>query len=247
MSRFILFLPAAAAVSALLGVGSMSSAQAATVVTASSSAALANVSLNLDGVKLSLGDLVGAQGTAKPLYYNRTTLPAFAKTIGNPLTGSVSVGAGGVVSSAGCTQPVTGRFVAGGTSVTGAVNLSVTTPLGTLLTIGLDGLESHSAFTRYSSGAGVPSGFANITRLRVGLPLLGIPAKSFSGTAKPNQILFQTPDKQVTIYLNRQTITMAAGKPTSITTDAVAVEIGNKTVGALSLSGDIVVGTAMAN
>jgi hypothetical protein len=85
-----------------------------------------------------------------------------------------------------------------------------------------------------------------IGKVTINAPLLGLNNKSFSGLPKVNQVLYQSPDKSVTIYLNRQIETMAAGQPTSITVDAIAV-VFNKAVNQASLGADIVVGTAMAN
>ncbi len=82
--------------------------------------------------------------------------------------------------------------------------------------------------------------------MTINAPLLGINNKTFSGEPKINQVLYQSPDKSVTVYLNRQVETMAAGKPTSITTQAIAI-VFSKAVNQASVSADIVVGSSMAN
>jgi hypothetical protein len=244
MSRFTKLLPAAFAVA--LGVGSISAAEAAPL-TAASSASVANIALNVDGLNLDLGNLVGASGSGSSAYLKQTALPGFSKTLGVPAAASLMLTTGGVVSRAGATVPNAGRLMSGATSSVGTLSLDIKTALGSLLSIHVGAIASHAGFTRTTAGLAVPGGSTDITKLVISGALLGIPEKTFTGSPKPNQILFQTPDKLVTIYLNRQTITSAAGKPTSITTDAIAVEIGGEAVGQLALSGDVAIGTSMAN
>ncbi|HEX4506511.1 MAG TPA: hypothetical protein VH722_12325, partial [Alphaproteobacteria bacterium] len=85
-----------------------------------------------------------------------------------------------------------------------------------------------------------------IGKVTINAPLLGLNNKTFSGSPTVNQVLYQSPDKSVTVYLNRQIETMAAGKPTSITVQAIAI-VFNKAVNQVSLGADIVVGASMAN
>jgi hypothetical protein len=115
------------------------------------------------------------------------------------------------------------------------------------LSITATNVVSHSAFTKTRTGAVTPTGFAKFGKVTISGPLLGIPTKSFSGPAKVNQVLFQSPDKSVTIYLNRQVTTGPANRPTSISVDALAVVVNNKSIPMNAISAEIVMGATMAN
>jgi hypothetical protein len=248
MQRFSQFMPAAvAAFSVLAGVAMAPPAMAAPPLVAASSAAAFNLSLNIDGQKQTLGNQVAASGSAPPAYKSSTSLPSYRKTYAGPAASSITVIGGSVTSSASSAGPSGGQITAVATSSMGEFDAAINTPLGALLTIHSNGVVSHAAFTRDRSGAVKPSGNATIGKLVIDGPLLGITRKAFSGSPKPNQILFQSPDKSVTVYLNRQTTTTAAGKPTSITIDALAIELSNSAVSGSSLSADVVLGSATAN
>jgi hypothetical protein len=248
MQRFSQFMPvAAAAFSVLAGVAVAPRSMAAPPLTAASAAAAFNLALNIDGQKQTLGNQIYAAGSAPPAYKSTTSLPSYRKNYAGPAGSSVVVAGGSVTSSASSVGPTGGQITAVATSSMGTFSASINTPLGALLTIQSSGVVSHAAFVRNRTGAVKPSGNANIGSLVIDGPLLGITRKSFSGAPKPNQILFQSPDKSVTVYLNRQKMTMAAGKPTSITIDAVAIEFSNSAIAGASFSADVVLGSAMAN
>jgi hypothetical protein len=128
----------------------------------------------------------------------------------------------------------------------GTFNATVNTPLGALITITAANVISRSTYTLTRNNGRKAVGYADIGKVTINAPLLGINNKTFSGEPTVNQILFQSPDKSVTVYLNREVETMAAGKPTSITVDAVAI-VFNKAINQASIGADIVVATSMAN
>jgi len=115
-----------------------------------------------------------------------------------------------------------------------------------LISITAGNVISRATYTLSRNNARKAVGYADIGKVTINAPLLGINNKSISGSPKVNHVLYQSPDKSVTVYLNRQVQTMAAGKPTSITVHAISVEF-DKGINQLSIGADIVVGNAMAN
>jgi hypothetical protein len=242
MQRLSSFIPAAA-----IAFSIFAGSAAAAPLTAASSASGFNMALNLDGEKQNIGNQLYAAGGAPPAYKSSTSMPSFSKNYAGPAGSSVSVSAGSVSSTASSAGPVSGSITAAGTFKAGTLNAGVNTPLGTLLSITATNVVSHSAFTKTRTGAVTPTGFAKFGKVTISGPLLGIPTKSFSGPAKVNQVLFQSPDKSVTIYLNRQVTTGPANRPTSISVDALAVVVNNKSIPMNAISAEIVMGATMAN
>jgi hypothetical protein len=248
MLRFSSLTPAAAAAFAIFaGVAVAPPSTAAVPLTAASSATGFDLLLNLDGEKQSTGNQLHAAGSAPPSYNVTTTMPSFSKGFPGPAGSSSSVSAGSVSSSARSEGPASGSVTGIGVFRAGTFNAGINTPLGALLTITASNVVSRSAFTKRSSGAVAAAGLASFGKVTISGPLLGIPTRSFSGPAKVNQVLFQSPDKSVTVYLNRQVMTGPAAKPTSISVDALAIVIANKTIPGNAVSADIVMGATMAN
>ena len=248
MQRVSQFAPAAVAAFAILaGVAMAPPATAAVALTAASSATGFDLALNLDGVPENTGNQLHVAGSAPPAYKTSTTLPSFSKTYDGPAGSSASLVAGSVTGAASSAGPVLGAITAVGAFHAGSLRATVNTPLGALLSISASGVVSRSTFTKTRAGAVTPVGAASFGTLTISGPLLGIPTKSFSGPAKVNQVLFQSPDKSVTVYLNRQVTTGPAKKRTSISVDALAIVIANKTVPGNAVSADIVMGATMAN
>jgi hypothetical protein len=246
MQRF--FIPAAvAAVSIFAGLAAASPSKAAVPLIAASSASALNLSLNIDGEKQTLGNQIYAAGSAPPAYNSKTSLPSYSKTYAGPAASSVWASASSVTSTASSAGPVLGSITSVGNFSAGTFGAAVNTPLGALLTVTATGVVSRSSFTRTRAGAVTAKGTANFGQVTISGPLLGIPTKSFSGAPKVTQVLFQSPDKSVTVYLNRQVTTGPASKPTSISVDALAVVVDNKSIPQNALSADIVVGATWAN
>jgi hypothetical protein len=221
-------------------------AAAAVPLTATSDAYAFNALINLDGEVLPVGKQVDAFGHAPPSYNQQTAMPSFSKGYNSPSGVSVSTGGGSITSIARSAGPVSGQITAVGQNTIGSFHAGINTPLGALITITAGNIVSRSTYTLNRNGAGKAVGYANIGKVTVNAPLLGINNKSFSGAPKVNQVLYQSPDKSVTVYLNRQVETMASGKPTSITTDAIAV-VFSKGLNGASISANVVVGSSMAN
>ena len=216
-------------------------------LSAASSAAAFSMDVNLDGQKTSLGNQLPAVGSAPPSYNVKTAAPSYSKVLATPGGASVGVRAGSITSTAAAATPYPGAIQSVGQSAIGTFNTTVGVPVvGTLLSISAANVVSRAVFTKTRSGTRTAAGYANIGNVVVNAPLLGFNNKSFSGAPKVNQILYQSPDKSVTIYLNRQTRTVVAGKPTSVTVNAIAVEF-SKAVQSQALGADIAIGTATAN
>ena len=248
MQRFSSLTPAAAAAFVIFtGVAVARPSQAGVPLTAASSATGFDLGLNLDGEKQNTGNQLHAAGGAPPAYKSTASVPGFSKSYNGPAGSSASVSAGSVSSSASSAGPVSGSITSVGTFGAGTFRAGVNTPLGALLSISATNVVSHSAFTKTRAGAVKPTGSASFGKVTISGPLLGIPTKSFSGPAKVNQVLFQSPDKSVTVYLNRHVLTGPANKPTSISVDALAIVIANKTVPGNAVSANIVMGATMAN
>jgi hypothetical protein len=211
-----------------------------------SSAAAFNMDVNLDGEKTALGNQVAAGGHAPPSYNSQNSMPSFSRNYSSPSGVSAALSGGSITSIARSAGPVSGQITSVGQSSIGTFNSTVNTPLGTLISITAGNVISRATYTLSRNNARKAVGYADIGKVTINGPLLGINNKTFSGSPKVNQVLYQSPDKSVTIYLNRQVETMAAGKPTSITVDAIAV-VFNKAINQASIGADIVVGTAMAN
>jgi hypothetical protein len=248
MLRFSSLTPvAAAAVAIFAGIAASPPSKAAVPLTAASSATGFDLALNLDGVTQNTGNQLHAAGGAPPAYKSTASVPGFSKSYNGPAGSSAAVSAGSVTSTASSAGPVSGSITSVGTFGAGTFRAGVNTPLGALLNISATNVVSHSAFTKTRAGAVTATGFANFGKVTISGPLLGIPTRSFSGPAKVNQVLFQSPDKSVTVYLNRQVTTGPVAKPTSISVDALAIVIANKTVPGNAVSADLVMGATMAN
>jgi hypothetical protein len=221
-------------------------ASAAVPLTAASNASAFNTVLNLDGQVVSLGRQVYAGGNAPPTYNSKNSVPSYSKNYQTPSGVGALVAGGSIISTASSAGPSGGQITSDARVTMGTFNATVTTPLGALISIHGGNIVSHSSFSKTRAGVGTPSGNANIGNVTINGPLLGINNKQFSGAPKVNQVLYQSPDKSVTVYLNRQTETMVRGKPTSITVDAIAIEF-SKAVQSSAIGADIVVGESMAN
>jgi len=224
---------------------SLAAGAAHAALTAASDAYAFSMDLNLDGQKVASGKQVDASGNGPPSYNSTNRVPSYAKSSSVP-AGGAKTGGTSIVSSASSSGPSGGQITSDARVRMGTFTANVLTPLGSLITIHGGNIVSHSSFTKTAGGKATPSGNADIGSLVINAPLLGVNNKKFSGAPTPNQVLYQSPDKSVTIYLNKQTTTTANGKPTSLTVDAISIEF-SKAVQSSAIGADIVIGSAMAN
>ena len=221
-------------------------AAGAVPLTAASDANAFNLVLNLDGTKEAVGKQVDASGAAPPSYNSKNSVPSYTKNFTTPAGAGILVSGGSITSTASSAGPSGGQIVSNAKVTMGTFNATVNTPLGALITIRGGNIVSQSKFTKTSAGKVTPVGNADIGSLVINAPLLGVNNKKFSGAPTVNQVLYQSPDKSVTIYLNRQTETKVNGTPTSLTVDAIAIVV-SKAVQSVSVGANVTVASAMAN
>src|ERR1700761_3595559 len=164
-------------------------------LTASSSASAINLNVNLDGENTALGPQVSATGHAPPSYNSQTSMPSFSRGYNSPSGVSVSLKGGSITSTAESAAPVSGQITSVGQSSIGSFNATVNTPLGALITITAGNVISRATYTLSRNNTRKAVGYADIGKVTVNAPLLGINNKSFSGSPKVNQVLYQSPDK----------------------------------------------------
>jgi hypothetical protein len=227
--------------------------QAATIAGGSSSNAL-SAALNVSGSASSLPNQAVASGTAPPKYSKTTTVPTYNKTAS--LSGlTVTVAAKNIsdtASSAGI-DAKGGITALSGASI-GSVNATLSSPLGTALTVAATKLVSSASFATTKAGVGTPTGTASIGSLTINSPAFGITNVKFPLPTKPNvhtptvnQILYHNSDNSVVLYLNRQTTKTTAGKVSSLAVSAVVLHVKNFQTSGVTVSGDINVATSNAN
>jgi hypothetical protein len=221
-------------------------ARAVTVpLTAASSASAFDMDVNLDGEKTTLGNQVYAVGHAPPAYNSRNAMPSFSRSYSSPSGLSAALKGDSITSTANAAGPASGQITAVGQSSIGSFNATVNTPLGALISIDARNVISRATYTLSRNNTRKAVGYADIGKVTIDAPLLGISKKTFSGQPKVNQVLFRSPDKSVTVYLNRQVETVASGKPTRVTVNAISIEFA-KGINQLSVAANIVIGNAMA-
>src|SRR6201999_1274558 len=109
---------------------------------------------------------------------------------------------------------------------------------GPLITVTTGKISSNASFTQTKAGVPSVKGGTSLLSLKINAPALGI-SKTFSGTPKPNQVLFRNGDNSIVIYLNRQITTKVNDKVAALAVDAVDVQIRNFKIAGNKISGDI--------
>jgi hypothetical protein len=238
-------------VSSVLIAGTAMAAPATTNVTkalsASSSAAALNFSFSVSGDKASLTNQVFATGSAPPAYNKKTALPTYSKTVkySDGLTLKVTTKAiTDIASSTGTTAA--GGITASASSTISALNSTVSTVLGAAITASASKILSKASFATIKSGKVTPTGSVSITGLSFSAPAFDVKTVTFSGAATPNKVLYESSDKSVVVYANRQVTTKSAGKTTGITVDAIALHVTNYKYGPYTITGDLALGTCVA-
>jgi len=227
--------------------------QAATI-TAGSSANALSAALNVNGAASSLPNQAVASGTAPPKYTKAMNVPNYSKTASlSGLTVSVTaMNINDTASSAGLDAK------GGLTAISGAsidsINATLSSPLGTALTVTAAKLVSGASFATTKAGVGTAKGSTSIGSLTINSALFGInnlkfplPSTPNNHTPGANQILYNNSDNSVVLYLNRQTPKSTAGKVSSIAVSAVTLHVKNFKYSSFTISGDINVATSNAN
>jgi len=228
--------------------------QAATTITGGSSANALSAVINVNGNASSLPNQAVASGKAPPKYTVPVSVPHYSKTASlSGLTGKVTAtNVNDTASSAGI-DAKGGLTTISGSSID-AVNATLSSPLGTALTVTAKSLVSNASFATTKAGATTAKGGTTIGSLVINSPLFGINNVKFPTAAKPTvhtptpgQILYQNSDKSVVLYLNQLTAPLKAGQASSVAVSAVVLHVKNFKYSAFTITGDINVATSNAN
>ena len=243
MLRYLL-LPAGliAVLSVAAGPARADAAQPATpALDASSKAAILHFHLDVDGKKTASRDEVAAAGHAPPSYdrktdrakYTKSTKIAGGLTFDTSATGIETVATGKAATATGIA--VTASATAA--SFTGTLSNAS----GKLMTITTGKITSGASFTQTKAGARSTKGDAKLVKVKIDAPKLGI-SKTFTGTPKPNQVLYRDKERSIVIFLNRQTKTKVDDKDAGLAVDAVDIQFADAQVGGDTISGAIAIG-----
>jgi hypothetical protein len=247
MLRYLL-LPAGAAAlfSAVAGPALANAAPSVTpTLTASSSAAILNFQFVVNGKKTDSGNELPASGSAPPTYDQKTIRSTYTKstqilgglTFDRSATSIQSIASGRAAAATGTD--------ATGSATVGSFHGTLKSPLGTLMTVTTGKITSRASFLQTKTGIRSVKGSTSLAGVKIDAPALGI-NKTYSGTPKPNQVLYHNGDNSIVIYLNRQVTTTLDDKVTAIGVDAVDVLIKNYKIAGSTVSGTITVAPTVA-
>ncbi len=205
-----------AAGAAALLVSSVGIAKAAPVATSSfglegsSSAAAFNFTLTGVGSPIKLTNQVYASGTAAPGTYSKTTtVPSFSlnKTYGSGAASIAVKGSAKTVTSSASSAGLTkaGALTVSAKSTTSSFTATLTNPLlGKALTVTGTNITSNASNAGTKAGKTTATGSAKIGKITFNSPLFGIKNASYTGTPKPNKILYHNKDNSVMLIANHQ-------------------------------------------
>jgi hypothetical protein len=216
---------------------------AAPALTASSAAAIVGLQFVVIGDS---GNDVAVSGNAPPAYNKKTIRSTFAKT--TQILGGLTFkrSATSIQSIAAGHANATTGIAATASATVGSFRGTLSSRLGPLITVTTGKISSHSSFTQTKAGVPSVKGGTSLVSLKINAPALGI-NKTFSGTPKPNQVLFRNGDNSIIIYLNRQITTKVNNKVAALAVDAVDVQIRNFKIAGNTISGDITVAPTVAH
>ncbi len=234
--------------------GAAQDAPDATKPVAGSYACIAGGSLEIGGKAIVISDQLLATGSAPPAYSEEKLAESFKKTVALPEHLSLSLSAGPSADVAVSPGLEGGTVIATAGSAIRSASAVVTDPLiaEDVLKVSANEIESTATFVK-SGAKPDASGTTTLAGLKIDLSLLGLGVHEYSGSPKPNTVLYKSTDGSVKIYLNRQITAVSAAADhsdastaTSITVDAVDVHLTDARIAGLSISGDIEIGTSYA-
>jgi hypothetical protein len=207
--------------------------------------------------KVSLGNIELAKGTGPGAYNVPKKVKSFSKTVSLPLFSTLTISSGpGETLATSPGQQGSTLVTNASVSITDA-SADVSNALaGDLIKLTATSIASTAKFTTTASkAAGAGTTTIDTLNIALGNSLVagGVTIPTYSGKPPANYILYQTTDKSIIIYLNRQTknlktITAAdVATPTSIEVDAVDVHLTNASVLGNNVTGDVRVGVSYAN
>ncbi len=239
---------------AIFGAALLSAGAHAATLTASSSASILSGKVSIGSSKSAIPPQLNAAGTGSAAYSARRSKTSFTGTVSLPFGTSLTVNTGVVLDTASSTGVVGNAITAKAGSSVAALN--TTTPLFKIsnpfasgsVTVTADKITTAAVFSASTTAAPSATGTATITNGSVDLSIFGLGVQTYSGTPKPNTILFKSKDGTVTVYGNRQIIGHAAGSkvPTSITVEAIDVHLANAQILGQPVNGDLTAGSSIA-
>ncbi len=214
-----------------------------------SSAAALNFTLTGAGSPIKLINQVYASGTAAPNKYSKTTtVPSYAinKTYGSDISSITIKGSAKTVtstaSSAGVTK--TGALSVSSKSSISSFTATLTNPvLGTALSATGSNITSSAKNSGTKAGKTTATGTVKIGKVTLNSPLFGIKNASYTGTPKPNTVLYVSKDKSVKLIANYQKTTTTSSSETLLV-DAVALIVKNYHNSGFTFSGEMTLGTS---
>ena len=187
-------------------------------------------------------------GTTQPANSTERTITGCFSAGTSSGSFTVNASAKTVVDTANSKTATTASIMATASSSIGSLSTTlISKTFGTVLTVTGTKIASKASFKLTKAGVGSSAGTTKITKLTINAPLLGINNVTFAGEPSINQVIYQNTGKTITIYLNAQTVTKAGSKETSIKVDAVDVHVANFSVAGNTVSGDIEIGSCIAN
>jgi hypothetical protein len=217
---------------------------AAAVLTSGSSAAILHLRFVVNGKKTDPDSEVPATGSAPPTYNKTAIRSAYSKStriLGGLTFDSSATGIQGVA---------TGRAAAAGIDASGSATVgsfrgTLKSQQGTLMTLTTGRITSQGSFTETKAGVRTVAGGTTLLKVKIDAPALGI-NKTYSGSPKPNQVLYHNGDNSIIVYLNRQITTTRNNKVKAIAVDALDVQIKDYKVAGNTISGTITVAPTFA-
>jgi hypothetical protein len=220
--------------------------QAATTITGGSSASAASAIFVVNGKSGKLAPQFVASGIAPPAYTSsvtKGTVPPVSQTF-NILTLAATLD--NLKDTATSVGLKSGTLATSSSAAFGLPTGTIKTVTGsTLLTVTATNLASSAAMTK-TAAKNTPVGAAKITGLKIVSTAFGI-NKTFTGSPAANTILYQSKDKTVTIYLNRQITKSSGATVTSLTVSAVDLHIAKLSFAGQTVAGDLYLATSNAN
>jgi len=220
-------------------------ASPAATLTAGSNASAISASFVVNGKAGALAPQALASGSAPPAYSKATSVPSLSKSQQFDILTLTGTGKN-IKDTATGTAVTLGKITSKAGASIGSLTGTVGSPLGNVLTITGTKLVSSAGLAK-TADKNTPTGTVSIGSLSINAPAFGISNKSYSGKPKPNFILYQSGDKKVTLYLNRQIKTTKSGKVTKISVSAVNLHIVDLETSGQTISGDLFLATGNAH
>lgn len=207
-----------------------------------------NITFTVSGQASSLTNQVMATGSSSSIAYNKkTTVAAYGKTTafkgGITLTGNAKA----LTSIASATAATSaGQRTANASAEMSNVSVTVKNGSAVLMTLTATKLSSKATFVTTKT-AKTPTGNSTLSGLVINSTAFGAKNVKFTGTPLANKVLFKSKDGTVTIFADRKTTTMAAGKASKVEVDGISVQFDHFKNAGKTITGNIQLATSIAD